>query len=181
MIRLVGPGGAGKTSTGRALASRLGAAFVDLDERFMARVGDISSYLDANGYDAYTARNLEVYLEVLASLPEKSVMALSSGFMTYDRDAHPAYRHVVRDVLASSSTVVLLPSLDLETCVTETVRRQMRRRLSRPAQREEQVIRMRFGVYCDLPARKIETMKPIDTVVDNLGAHLRPRIGLEPT
>lgn len=43
MIRLVGPGGAGKSSTGLLLAERLGLPFVDLDERFDATVGDIRS------------------------------------------------------------------------------------------------------------------------------------------
>jgi len=49
VIRLVGPGGAGKTTTGARLAQRLGVAFVDLDERFAATHGDISEYLSAHG------------------------------------------------------------------------------------------------------------------------------------
>ena len=40
MIRLVGPGGAGKTTTGALLAQRVGMPFIDLDERFTEiRVG----------------------------------------------------------------------------------------------------------------------------------------------
>lgn len=56
MIQLVGPGGAGKTTIGVALAERLGVRFVDLDREFAARHGDISAYLDTHGYEAYLCR-----------------------------------------------------------------------------------------------------------------------------
>ena len=46
MIQLIGPGGAGKTTIGAALADRLGARFVDLDAEFISRHGDISAHLD---------------------------------------------------------------------------------------------------------------------------------------
>ena len=39
MIQLIGPGGAGKTTTGGALAKRLDVRFVDLDEEFVASHG----------------------------------------------------------------------------------------------------------------------------------------------
>jgi shikimate kinase len=172
MIRIVGPGGAGKTTVGLALANRLGVVFVDLDEQFTARVGDISAYLDANGYEAYASHNVHVYLELLASSDEEAVMALSSGFLTYHADVHPRYREIFRDIITSPSTVVLLPSFDDEACVAETVRRQLKRPFSRSAEREEQVIRARFGVYRDVPATKFETTKPVDAVVDDLVAHL---------
>ena len=64
MIQLVGPGGAGKTTIGAALAERLGARFGDLDEEFTARHGDISAYLDAHGYEAYAAQNVDLYLHL---------------------------------------------------------------------------------------------------------------------
>ena len=39
MIRLVGPGGAGKTTIGAVLAEAIGCGFVDLDAEFRARIG----------------------------------------------------------------------------------------------------------------------------------------------
>jgi shikimate kinase len=97
MIRLVGPGGAGKSTVGALLAKRLELAFL---------------------------------------------------------------------------SVVLLPSLDRESCVTETVRRQIARPFGRSSAKEEAVIRARFETYMALPARKIETMRPVSTVVDGIVAAL---------
>ena len=68
MIHLVGPGGAGKTTIGALLAERLGAAFVDLDGRFVASFGDISAYAEQHGYLAYAARNVELYAQLTAAV-----------------------------------------------------------------------------------------------------------------
>ena len=43
MIRLIGPGGAGKSTIGALLAERLDLAFVDLDRHLADRVGDIGT------------------------------------------------------------------------------------------------------------------------------------------
>ena len=42
MIRLIGPGGAGKSTIGALLAERLNVPFLDLDRHFAGRLGDIS-------------------------------------------------------------------------------------------------------------------------------------------
>lgn len=181
MIHLVGPGGAGKTTAGRALAQRLGITFVDLDEQFAAQAGDISAYLTTHGYQAYAKQNVQTYLATLRSLRGETVIALSSGFMTYPDDAHPAYPGIYRDIAASPLTLVLLPSFDYETCVAETVRRQLQRPFSRSAKREEEVIRARFGVYRRLAARQFETAGAVDAVVDALVAYVLPNTRLQPT
>src|SRR5690242_20598644 len=78
VIHLVGPGGAGKTTAGAALADRLDVPFVDLDAEFAARFGDVSSYIDTHGYDAYAAENVRLY-SALSSVREPfRVVALSS-------------------------------------------------------------------------------------------------------
>jgi shikimate kinase len=51
MIQLVGPGGAGKTTVGLALATRLGLALVDLNEQFTVRAWSSRQ----EGADARTA------------------------------------------------------------------------------------------------------------------------------
>jgi len=181
MIRLLGPGGAGKTTVGLALARRLGMTFVDLDGRFTTQVGDISAYLGKHGYQSYAYRNIQVYLDALKSFSDETVIALSSGFMTYRDNAHPAYGSVCRAIVSSPLSVALLPSFDYEGCVTETVRRQLTRPFSRSAEREEEVIRARFGIYWRLPTKKLETASSVDVVVDDLVTHLLPHIRLRPT
>jgi shikimate kinase len=181
MIQLIGPGGTGKTTAGLALASRLGVPFIDLDEQFRVRLGEIAHYLNVHGYPSYARQNIQVYVDTLGTFSEDAVLALSSGFMTYRSDAHPAYGSICRDMVANPLTVVLLPSFDCETCVAETVRRQLSRPFSRSAQREEQVIRARFEVYAGLPAKKFETTMRIEFLVDQLVTHLLPHIRLRPT
>jgi shikimate kinase len=167
-IRLIGSGGAGKTTVGAALAERLAVPFLDLDAEFTARHGDISAYLAAHGYDAYAEQNVSLYSALTGEPGRRKVIALSSGFMTYRHDVHPDYVRWRLQIASNESTFVLLPSLDLETCVTETVRRQLGRAFARTAEREEHVIRSRFSVYTCLPARKVETMRPVGEVVAEL-------------
>jgi shikimate kinase len=160
MIQLIGPGGAGKSTVGAVLATRLGCPFHDLDREFQRRRADIDAFIDAHGYEAYARENVAVYLELVPHLPG-SVLALSSGFMVYPASVHPTYGTVTEAIARSRTTIVLLPSLDRETCVAETVRRQLGRPFSRrDAPREEAVIRERFERYVDLPPTKVETMRP---------------------
>ena len=60
MIRLIGPGGAGKSTIGALLAERLNLPFLDLDRHLASRVGDVSGYINRHGYDAYARENVHV-------------------------------------------------------------------------------------------------------------------------
>ena len=170
MIHLVGPGGAGKTTVGSAFAARLGLRFVDLDEAFRARHGDVSVLLDTLGYEAYAERNVGLYLDLAGGSERPDVVALSSGFMVYPPSVRPDYAVIRQRIASSSSTIVLLPSLDLEACVAETVRRQIQRPFARSAEREEQVIRTRFPLYVGLSARKVETARPVERILADVMA-----------
>lgn len=172
MIQLVGPGGAGKTTIGAALAERLGVRFVDLDAEFAARHGNISTYLDAHGYEVYAEQNVGLYVDLVGGPVRLDILTLSSGFMTYSDRIHPDYLALRQQVASSPSTFVLLPSVDFEACVGEIVRRQLRRPFARSAEREEQVIRERFFIYFELPAHKVQTMQPVEAVVVELIAAL---------
>jgi shikimate kinase len=170
-IRLVGPGGAGKSTIGALLAERLEVAFVDLDRYLAGRIGDISEYIARYGYDAYVRENVETYCSLLRAETRPGVVALSSGFMTYPHDIHPEYSRVRRELEHHPNTFVLLPSFDRDVCVAETVRRQIARPFGRPSAKEEAVIRARFEIYMSLPVRKIETIRPA-AAVDEIVAPL---------
>jgi len=172
MIRLIGPGGAGKSTIGALLAERLDIPFLDLDRHFAERVGDISDYIGGHGYDAYARENIETYYSLFRGAIRPGVVALSSGFMTYSSDAHLEYAGVRRELEECARTFVLLPSLDRELCVAETVRRQVARPFGRSPEREEAVIRIRFEIYMALPMRKVATMRPTAVIVDEILAAL---------
>ena len=86
----------------------------------------------------------------------------------------PEYARVRREIGECTQTFVLLPSLDRELCVAETVRRQVARPFGRSPDREEAVIRARFGIYQALPTRKVETMRPAAAIVNEILAALSP-------
>lgn len=167
-ITLVGPGGAGKSTVAALLAERLGIPVADLDCRFTDRAGDISEYIKRFGYDAYARENVETYRAVLHEGEDPHVAALSSGFMTYAHTIHPEYARLRQAIERSPTTFVLIPSLDRELCVAETVRRQLTRPFARSRTREEAVIRERFSIYVGLPAPKVQTMRPLTDVVNEL-------------
>ena len=174
-ITRIGPGGAGKSTVALLLAERLRIRAVDLDRLFAERAGDISYYIKRFGYDLYARHNVETYRSTLQEGTDGTVVALSSGFMTYSQDIHPDYPRLRRDIEHSPTTLVLIPSLDRELCVAETVRRQLARPFARSLAAEDAVIRARFPLYVGLPPRKIETMKPLSLIADEI-CKLMPRI-----
>lgn len=167
-IRRVGPGGAGKSTIGACLAARLEVPFFDVDRIFATRIGDISEHINRHGYDSYARENVETYRSIFCSGSPAGVVALSSGFLTYARDVHPEYARILRELEQHPGTFVLLPSLDREICIAETVRRQIARPFGRAAEEEETVIRARFDIYMALPKRKIETMRPVAVTLDEI-------------
>ena len=177
MIQLVGPGGSGKSTIGALLAERLDLTFLDLDRHLAQRIGDIGGYISGHGYETYARENVETYQSIVRADRPPDIVALSSGFMTYSIDIHPSYPSLRRDIDQSPTTFVLLPSVDRDVCVAETVRRQIGRPFGRSASMEAAVIRTRFEIYMAVPARKIETMRSVVAVVDELVAALRPERG----
>jgi shikimate kinase len=167
-IRLVGPGGAGKSTIGALLAERLEIAFLDLDRHLARRIGDLSEYIDRQGYNRYARENVETYCSLFGGQMRRGVVAFSSGFMTYTSDIHPEYVRLRSEIEQHPNTFVLLPSLDRDICAAETVRRQIARPFGRSSAKEEAVIRARFEIYMAVPAQKIETMRPVAAAIDEI-------------
>lgn len=167
-----GPGGAGKSTIGALLAARLEVAFVDLDRHLAGRVGNISEYIGRHGYYNYARENVETYCSLFRAAIRPGVIALSSGFLTYPPDIHSEYSRVRRELEQHPNTFVLLPSLDRDVCVAETIRRQIARPFGRFSSNEEAVIRARFEIYMSLPVRRIETMRPAAAAVAEIVAAL---------
>jgi 3-dehydroquinate synthase len=85
-IVLIGPPGAGKSSVGRALAARLGRAFVDTDEVITARHGAIPEIFARDGEDVFRRLEAQVVVDALAGVgadateaPGGDVVSLGGG------------------------------------------------------------------------------------------------------
>lgn len=77
-IVLVGPMGAGKTTLGQALATRLGSAFVDVDARIEADAAQsIPALFAAEGEAGFRRRESDALRAVLAGAP--AVVATGGG------------------------------------------------------------------------------------------------------
>ena len=161
-IRLVGPGGAGKSTIGALLAERLELAFIDLDRHLAGRIGDISEYIGRHGYDAYARENVETYRSLFRPEISPAVVALSSGFMTYARDIHPEYSHVRRDLNQHPNTFVLLPSFDRDEIGMNFVA------VTRPSELRRDPRQMPGARRCSWPVlrRRRERMRPRDASPD---------------
>ena len=84
IIALTGFMGCGKSSTGRALAARLGAHFVDLDEEIVRRDGrSIPEIFREGGEAAFRQLELETLRTVLDEAGDTlTVLALGGGALT---------------------------------------------------------------------------------------------------
>ena len=81
-VVLVGPMGSGKTTLGRALATRLGLAFRDVDARIAANAGcDIPAIFANEGEAGFRARESRVLAEVLEDADE-AASSVCAAFLT---------------------------------------------------------------------------------------------------
>ena len=85
-ITLTGFMGCGKSSTGRELAARMGARFIDLDAEIVARAGrSIPDIFREGGETAFRAVELETLRAVLGEAErsaQDTVLALGGGTLT---------------------------------------------------------------------------------------------------
>lgn len=144
---LLGPGGVGKSTLGRALASRLGWTLIDLDLVFCDELETIGTFIAVHGYDAYRAENLALAERLVARVPAASVFVTASGFLVAAPDTDDRRR--ADRVVATGYGITLLPSLDLELATPIVVERQLTRGFGLQREPETRKFRQRFAIYRD--------------------------------
>lgn len=175
IIHFIGPGGAGKTSTAIHLAQKMELSYHDLDQYFLDTEGNISEYINQNGYDKYAIRNIQLYNELKESLDKNKlyIIVCSSGFMTYQLDIFSGYKEIRQEIELNPLTFLLLPSLEIESCTKEIIRRQLKRSyLNSSVEKEEKKIRVRFPIFMNLKCEKIITNEPPEKIAEEIYVRL---------
>lgn len=142
---LLGPGGVGKSTLGRALAEELGWKLIDLDTLFCSAIGMIGEVIADKGYEHYRAQNLSLAERCMAGVSEPTVLVTSSGFLAAKSLSDDLAR--ATHVVACGYGVTVLPSLDIEKATEIVVARQLRRGFGFTADSERRKFQQRFKIY----------------------------------
>jgi len=170
-IVLVGMMGAGKSSIGRRLATRLGIPFVDADTEIEKAAGmTIPEIFAAHGEPYFRAGEQRVIARLLDSGPQ--VLATGGGaFMNRDTRA---------SIAAKGISVWLRATLDV---LTKRIKRRSDRPLRRtadPADTLRRLIDERYPVYAEAALTVESRDVPHDTIVDEIVEGLRSYVSFSP-
>jgi len=145
-IFIIGPGGVGKTTSGKILAKKLSYQFLDLDQEFCSRIQDIGRYIQEFSYASYCYQNSKLFYTLLGELSDNFVFPLSSGFLVHESldDLTKKHQQTLQDIGCS---ILLLPSTSIEQSTEIVVARQMSRGFSLNEQREREKFTDRFYRY----------------------------------
>ena len=168
-IVMVGLMGAGKTSVGRALARRLGVAFVDSDKEIETAAGcSVVDIFSLYGEAEFRRVEQKVIERILGTAPAVKVLSTGEGaFIT------PA----VRDILLKRSLTIWLKA-DLELLVKRTKSRDTRPQLLHADSRKilGQLIDDRYQTYAmadiTVKTRDESLRRTLDKVVDAIRKHI---------
>lgn len=162
---LIGPMGAGKTSVGRALASRLQRTFYDSDREIEARCGvDIPTIFEFEGEDGFRERETRI-IDQLTS--EKDIVLATGG--------GAVVREENRQYLATRGHVILL-SVDLKEQIRRVSRDNKRPLLANvdPEVRLQQLWESRGPLYKSIADVEISTdSRRMLHVVNRILRHLK--------
>lgn len=126
LVFIIGPGGVGKSTTGKLLADKLKYDFLDIDLVFCERVGLIGDYVKEKGYKAYSRANSQLVDQLLLEYPTKTVIPLPSGFLVHE-DSPKLVRKHKRLLKEKGVSIMLLPSPSLKVSMDIIIPRQMSR------------------------------------------------------
>jgi shikimate kinase len=164
-IVLIGMMGAGKSSVGRRLASRVGIPFIDADAEIETAAGmSIPEIFNNYGEPYFRAGEARVIARLLNSGPQ--VLATGGGSMM-----DGSTRALVRD-----KGISIWLKADLETLLRRT-----KRRSDRPlADKIKELLPLREPVYSQADIVVQSRDDPHDSIVDEIIATLPKHLGMMP-
>ena len=164
-VVLVGMMGAGKSSIGRRLATRLGIPFVDADSEIESAAGmTIPEIFAKHGEPYFRAGEARVIARLLDSGPQ--VLATGGGAIMDQR---------TRDLIRIKGVSVWLKA-DFDVLLKRT-----KRRNDRPlAERIKDLLPVREPVYAQSDIVVQSRDEPHDIIVDEIIAALPPQVGVTP-
>lgn len=174
-IFIIGPGGVGKTTSGKILASLLGDNFIDLDQEFCDRIQNISAFIREHGYEAYCYQNSELFFKILSEVGNDNiVLSLSSGFLVHEGLESLTNKHA-ESLRRSGISILLLPSTSMEESAHIVVSRQLSRKLEGATlhrQQEEEKFKSRFPKYQQFGDIKIYSTKKPEIIAEHMREEL---------
>lgn len=166
-VFIVGPGGVGKTTSGKILADKLGFCFIDLDQQFSDSIENISEYIRHNGYEKYCYTNSELFYSILNSAPENFIFVLSSGFLVHENCDELIIKHK-KTLSETGLSVVLLPSESLEESTEIVVNRQLQRGFALQEDRERVKFVKRYSLYRNFGDVQIFSCKSPENIAEEM-------------
>ena len=145
-VFLIGPGGVGKTTTGKHLSERIDYDFVDLDDYFCENVADIRSFISDFGYREYVIMNSCCFNEIICKFDTDTVISLSSGFLIIE-EADAVVESNREAVQRLGTAVLLVPSLNYENAADIVAKRQIGRGFGLKEEKERKKFLERIEVY----------------------------------
>jgi shikimate kinase len=145
-IFIIGPGGVGKTTSGKILANLLDYKFIDLDDEFCNQIENIGTFMKNKSYKKYCYENSKLFYKILNNLNDNFVFVLSSGFLVYDGldDLTTKHKCTLKE---KGLSILLLPSKSISKSINIVVARQLKRGLGLKETTEKREITNRFPKY----------------------------------
>jgi len=145
-VFLIGPGGVGKTTTGKYLSDRIGYDFVDLDEYFCSKVANIRNFISDYGYREYVIVNSRCFNDIINNCRSSTVISLSSGFLIVE-EADEVVESNREYIQRLGVAVLLVPSMDHQKAADIVAKRQVGRGFGLNEAEERKKFHERIKIY----------------------------------
>jgi len=150
---------------------------VDLDELFLARIGNIGAFIRDQGYPAYKSANSSLALALAEAARDPTILVTSSGFLANDNP--PDTLATNRALLASGHVVSMLPACEMAAAVGIIVSRQMARPFNSGIARERATAQERFATYKDAGDLLVCSAAEPDAIAAELASYLTGDLAAE--